>query len=1112
MSSDQSIDFVHLHNHTEYSLLDGMISINAKNKNNIAEYAKSMGMNAVAITDHGNMFGAIEFYQCCEKAGVKPIIGSEFYVAPGSRFDHNDPKENCHLILLAKNEAGYNNLIQLSSASFSDGFYYKPRIDKELLRQYSSDLVCLSACIAGSVPRLIIEDKMKEAIEEAMFFKETFGPQSYFFELQYHKLPEEKKCVNALLKMSKELKIPLVATNDCHYLRREDAEIQDVMVCISTKKKITDQDRFKFKNNEFYFKSAAEMAKLFKDVPKAISNTRFVAEMCDVKLNLPGPVLPKFPVPEEALDIHDISAKCLEKKEAQSQPDYKGKILSDEEIDRLSREELYLRKLTREGIIRRYGEHPSDEVWERMNDELKTICWMQFPGYFLIVWDYIKYARDHGIWVGPGRGSGAGSIVAYALGITNIDPLKYDLLFERFLNPDRISMPDFDVDFCMERRGEVLEYVNQKYGVDHVSRIVTFGKMKAKLAVKDAGRVLDVPLETVKEISDMIPDEGKTIAEKMNSPEGRELKAIYDGDNEENRNLIRVAMGLEGLARQTGIHACGVVIGKEPITNYAPKMVVKDVKEGDTVVTQYPGPQLEECGLVKMDFLGLITLTMQRNCLALIKKTEGKDIDLDHLDLEDQFVYKKVFASGDTMAVFQFESAGMQKYLKELKPTCLSDLVAMNALYRPGPLEYIPQFVARKNGQEPIEYDHPLMERYLKDTYGVTVYQEQVMLLSRLLAGFTRGESDSLRKAMGKKLKDKMDALKVKFIDGCMNNPEFIKGCEQSKIKDPHQLIEKIWSDWEAFAKYAFNKSHAVCYAFVAYQCGWLKAYYPVHNMAAALTAEIDPPDKMQIYISYCFEHNIRIVKPNVNYSDSFFTVNDNSIVFPLNAIKGVGDIAAHNIVEVRNVQGNFTDFVQFLRSVDLHVVNRGVVEALIFSGALDDLFPSRKWMIEHLDEYYHEAQIYQTDKKNGQSLLFDAYEDEKEEQTPPNPEDLDEYDYNTKLDFEKERVGFYISGHPLDPYKSVIRENATFNTKSLHSLDAENVPADDQQKFRYGSKVKVAGIVRSRQMMVDKSGKSWCKMKLEDKYGAVDVLVFAKNYETLLNEGKIPEAGEIVL
>ncbi|MBP5706397.1 MAG: DNA polymerase III subunit alpha, partial [Spirochaetales bacterium] len=736
MSSEQSIDFVHLHNHTEYSLLDGMISVNAKNKNNIAEYAKSLGMNAVAITDHGNMFGAIEFYQCCDKAGIKPIIGSEFYVAPKSRFDHNDPKENCHLILLAKNEAGYNNLIKLSSASFSDGFYYKPRIDKELLRQYSSDLVCLSACIAGSVPRLIIEDRLKEAVEEAMFFKETFEPQSYFFELQYHKLPEEKKCVNALLKMSKDLRIPLVATNDCHYLRREDAEIQDVMVCISTKKKITDQDRFKFKNDEFYFKSAAEMARLFKDVPKAISNTRFVAEMCDVKLNLPGPVLPKFPVPEEALDIHDISAKCLEKKEAQSQPDYKGKVLSDEEIDRLSREELYLRKLTREGIIRRYGEHPSEEVWERMNDELKTICWMQFPGYFLIVWDYIKYARDHGIWVGPGRGSGAGSIVAYALGITNIDPLKYDLLFERFLNPDRISMPDFDVDFCKERRGEVLEYVNQKYGIDHVSRIVTFGKMKAKQAVRDAGRVLDVPLSTVNEIAALIPDEGKTIAEKMNSSEGKELKANYEGDNEEYSNLIRVAMGLEGLARQTGVHACGVVIGKEPITQYAPKMVVKDVDEGETVITQYPGPQLEECGLVKMDFLGLITLTMQRNCLALIKNTEGKYIDLDHLDLDDQFVYKKVFASGDTMAVFQFESTGMQKYLKELKPTCLSDLVAMNALYLPGPLEYIPQFVARKNGQEPIEYDHPLMERYLKDTYGVTVYQEQIMQMARALAGF----------------------------------------------------------------------------------------------------------------------------------------------------------------------------------------------------------------------------------------------------------------------------------------------------------------------------------------------------------------------------------------
>ncbi|MBQ3922257.1 MAG: DNA polymerase III subunit alpha, partial [Spirochaetales bacterium] len=626
--SKENNNFVNLHNYTEYSMNGSIIRVNPTNKDNIAEYAKSRGMNAVAITDLGNMSGVIDFYKCCVNAGIKPIIGSEFYVAPNFRFDNNAPTENSRLVLLAKNENGYKNLMKLSSVSYSEGFCNVARIDKELLRKYSSDLVCLSAGLDGVISRLILADRLNEAIEEAMFYKELFGGDSFFLELQNHNLTEDKKCITALVKMSKDLNIPVVAANSCYCLRRSDAPIQDIWSCILTRKNITNIDRIKLPNDEYYFKSAQEMSSIFKEVPNAISNTVAIAEMCDVRLNLHEPVSPDFLISDEVIDIHDGSA---------------------------DRDELYLRKLTQEGIIRRYGENPSDEVWSRMNDELNTICQQHCQSYFLIIWDMVKFAKDNGIEVGPGRGTAAGSIVLFALGITNIDPLKYGLLFERFFNPEYVRIPDIDIDYCKERRGEVLEYIRQKYGTNHVSRIVTFGRMKAGQTLRDVGRVLDVPIETVNEIAALIPCCYSSLSDIINTEECRELNDIYKGRNSEKSNLIRTAMRLEGIVRVVGVHACGVVIGKEPITNYTPKMVVKDVKEGDTIVTQYPGSQLEECGLVKMDFLGLITLTMQRNCLALIKKTEGKDIDLDHLDLDDQFVYKHVFASGDTMGIFQFD-------------------------------------------------------------------------------------------------------------------------------------------------------------------------------------------------------------------------------------------------------------------------------------------------------------------------------------------------------------------------------------------------------------------------------------------------------------------------
>ena len=878
-------NFVHLHNHTEYSLLDGMIS-----PDKLAMKAKEFGMDSVAITDHGNMYGVIEFYEKCKEVGIKPIIGSEFYISPAGRFERSGRKSN-HLILLAKSEKGYKNLINLSSASFIEGFYYNPRIDRDLLEKYSEDLVCLSACLAGEIPRLILEGKTDEAEKTALYYKELFGNDSFFLEIQIHGIKEEKIVAKNLFAMSKKLQIPLVATNDCHYLRKDDAEAQDVLLCIGTKKHISDSQRMRFHGEEFYFKSEEEMSSIFGELPKSLTNTQYIAEMCNININLPGPILPEFEVPPEHT------------------------------------KESYLKSIAHEGMEERY-EIISPELENRFEMEIDVINRMGFAGYFLIVWDFIKYAKEHDIWVGPGRGSGAGSIIAYSLGITNIDPIKYDLIFERFLNEKRVSMPDFDIDFCQERRQEVIDYVIEKYTKEKVSQIVTFSKMKAKAVIRDVGRVLEIPLDRVNQIVGMLPDFEKgdnitTVSDKI--PELKQIKNF--GSNEEMK-LIEVSARLENMTRHTSVHAAGVVIGQKEITEYVPLQIVKDDKGGDIITTQFPGTQLEKCGLVKMDFLGLITLTLMRNCLELIEK-RGIKIEIDNIPFDDPKVYD-LFARGETDAIFQFESPGMKKYLMKLKPTQLTDLIAMNALYRPGPMNFIETYIQRKNGIEEVVYDHPLMEPILKETYGIMIYQEQVMKIAQVLAGYDLGSADILRRAMGKKKAEEMKKHAKIFVYGNAldveeaqkkgdNLPAVVKGAINNGLDK--EVAEKIFNKMLDFANYGFNKSHSAAYAYLAYQTAYLKTYYPVEFMASVLTSEIGRPDKLLLYIEGLKDLGITMLPPDVNFSDDIFSVEDDKIRYALNGIKGVGETASKNITEACTVEGGFKSLSHFLQSIDLRVL-----------------------------------------------------------------------------------------------------------------------------------------------------------------------------------------------
>lgn len=1069
-------DFVHLHNHTEYSLLDGMISLDTKEKkeHNLFTALKKNNMDAVAITDHGNMFGAVEFYKRCKEKDnkIKPIIGSEFYIAPGSRFDKNPQKGNSHIVLLAKSNEGYKNLIQLSSISYTEGFYYNPRIDRELLEKYSEGLVCLSACIAGEIPRLILEGKIDEAEKKALYYRDLFGKDSFFLEMQIHGIKEEKIVAKALYQMSIKLQIPLVATNDCHYLEREDAEAHDILLCIGTKNKFSDQKRLKFHGTDFYFKSEEEMYRLFKDIPKALSNTRVIADMCSVDIKLGNPILPDFEVP------------------------------------RGYSKESYLKELSENGLKKRYY-NPDQNLVDRLDMEIDVINRMGFAGYFLIVWDFINYAKTNNIWVGPGRGSGAGSIVAYSLGITNIDPIKYDLIFERFLNEKRVSMPDFDIDFCQERRQEVIDYVVQKYTKEKVSQIVTFSKMKAKAVIKDVGRVLDVPLSRVNQITKYIT-EGKDLKKEiMETPE---LKEIFFNGTENEKKLLNSSIKLEKLSRHTSVHAAGVVIGKSAITDFVPLQIVKDKinKGGDIITTQYPGPQLEECGLVKMDFLGLITLTLMRNCIQLLED-KGIILDINNIPLDDQKVFE-LFTKGDVEAVFQFESPGMKKYLMKLRPNCLEDLIAMNALYRPGPMDQIETYIKRKHLEEKVEYDHPLVEPVLKETYGIMIYQEQVMKISQVVAGYDLGSADLLRRAMGKKKIDEMLKNKRIFVYG--NEEERNKVIDENKQlslenKKPKEippvipgaikngLDEKtatiIFEKMEKFAEYGFNKSHAAAYAYVAYQTAYLKSYYPIEFMASVLNSEVGKPDKLKYYIQSLKELNIELLPPDVNHSQKAFSVEDGKIRYALYGIKGVGDSAADNIVHSRREKGKYTDYNDFLRSLDLRIVNKGVLEALILSGALDSLKKSRKFMMETLNDSIKEAINFQTDKRIGQIGLF---EEASEDNNAEYPNEEAEWDMTEKLKKEREILGFYLSGNPLDPYIRIIKRTGSHNIKSLRKINL----VVEEGKYSSQIKISIVGIVTEISVFNGENNKKWAKIKIEDLYGDIEAFVYGDKVDNIIN------------
>ncbi len=1029
-------NFVHLHNHTEYSLLDGMIKIEP-----LVAKTKELGMNAVAITDHGNLYGIIEFYQCCKKYGIKPIIGSEFYMTSLNRFEKKGPRY--HLILLAKSEKGYKNLIKLSSSSFIEGFYYKPRIDRELLEKYNEGLICLSACLQGEIPSLIIEGKLAEAERVASYFKELFGNNSFFLEMQVHGIKDELNAAKALYSISKKLMIPLVATNDAHYLEKQDAEAHDVLLCIGTKKHLNDPARMRFYGEEFYFKSEDEMEAIFKDIPKALSNSQVIAEMCELDINLPGPQLPEFEVPEGF------------------------------------NKETYLKEITLAGLKTHY-EVINDDLLNRLNNELNVINRMGFSGYFLIVWDFIKFAKKNNIWVGPGRGSGAGSLVAYSLGITNINPIEYGLIFERFLNEQRISMPDFDIDFCKERRQEVIEYVTKKYSKEKVSQIVTFSKMNAKAVIRDVGRVLEIPLSRVNEIVVMLP-EGKDLQKEIYDVPA--LKNIFENGSDEEKKLLEISIKLEGISRHTSMHAAGVVIGQKPITEYVPLQIVRDDLDNDIITTQFPGPQLEECGLVKMDFLGLITLTLMRNCLELLEK-RGILIDLDRLNLDDPKVFE-LFSRGETDAIFQFESHGMKKFLKKLKPTCLDDLIAMNALYRPGPMNFIDTYISRKHGQEKIEYDHPLMESILKETYGIMIYQEQVMKIAQVLAGYDLGNADILRSAMGKKKIALLREHEKIFIGGSLKN-----GINE-------KLAEKIFRKMEDFGKYGFNKSHSTAYAFIAYQCAYLKTYYSAEFMAAVLSSETGKPEKINEYISDIKNQNLEILPPDVNYSDVKFTVEDGKIRFALPGIKGVGEAATINIIKVREEEKKFTDLFHFLKSVDLRIINKAVLEILIKTGCFDSFGQKRKWMLEHIDELINEAQLFQADRKIGQGLLFESITNKEENSENNSPgKDVEEWSKKELLLMEKEILGFYISGHPLESFSSFIRYSCSHTSKSI-----KNIPLNNTNKFTSKISVIMAGILdRIKVFTNENGGGDWAILTIEDFEGQFTAYLYRKEYEEFKN------------
>ena len=1044
--------FVHLHVHSEFSLLDG-----ANRIKDLPVRAKELGMDAMAITDHGVMFGAIDFYKACKANGIKPIIGCEVYVAPRRMADRDPSIDNRynHLILLAKDNNGYKNLAKLVSLGFTDGFYYKPRIDKEVLEKYHEGLICSSACLAGEVASEIVKGDMEAAKKSALWFKSIFG-EDYYLEIQNNGIKEQVLVNQKLIQLSRELDIPLLATNDSHYLKKEDAYNHEVLLCIQTGKRMSDEDRMRFETDELYIKSPEEMMDYFKAVPDAIENTVKVAEKCNVEFEFGHTILPNYDVPEEFATHYD-----------------------------------YLKKLTDDGIRNRYGENPSKDIIERKEYELGVIKKMGYVDYFLIVWDYVHYAKSHGIPVGPGRGSGAGSIVAYAIEITDIDPIKYGLIFERFLNPERISMPDFDIDFDYEKRQDVIDYVARKYGHDHVSQIITFGTMAAKMVIRDVARVLDYPYAEADKLAKMIPNEIHiTISKAMEI--NKELKDLYD-TNPEVKKLLDIAMALEGMPRQASTHACGIIIAREPVVNYVP-LYARD----GVISTQYIMTTLEELGLLKMDFLGLRTLTVIRDAKELIKKNRGIDVEFDK-DMADPKVYK-LWQDGDSVGIFQFESQGMTNFMKELKPDCLEDIIAGVSLYRPGPMDQIPRYIANKKDPEHAVYTHPALKPILKVTYGCMVYQEQVMQIVRDLAGYSLGRADLVRRAMGKKKLDVMAKERENFVHGKLdeNGNVEIPGCVRNGIDEAS--ANKIFDEMSEFAKYAFNKSHAACYAVVAYQTAYLKAYYPAEFMAAMLNSFLGNLDKIPIYINECKKSNIAMLKPDINKSYTKFTATDNSVRFGLGSIKNVGLAAVDAIVKERENGGEFKDFTDFAERIYGEAVNKKCIESLIRAGAFDNMGKTRCTLIASYEQIIDT--IADSQKKNftNQITMFDISNSEEDIQKMKyNYMEMDEFSEKELLSMEKEMLGIYISGHPLEKYRKQLDEVTNFNTAQIEET-MEQMTAGEKCDLQDGQSVKLAGVITKIKKKFTKSNKVMAFVTIEDLYGSCELIVFESCYNKCSN------------
>lgn len=1044
------MSFTHLHVHTEFSLLDGSCKIKE-----IVARAKELGMDSLAITDHGVMYGVIDFYKAAKEVGIKPIIGCEVYVAPGSRFNkeagQSEDKYH-HLVLLAENNKGYSNLMKIVSKGFIDGFYYKPRVDYEVLEQYHEGIIALSACLAGEVQKYLARGFYEEGKKAALKYQDIFGKGNYYLELQDHGIPEQKMVNSSLLRMSKELDIELVATNDVHYINAEDSVAHDILLCIQTGKKVSDEDRMRYEGGQFYLKSEDEMRKLFPYALQALENTHKIAKRCNVEIEFGVTKLPRYDVPEGYTSWE------------------------------------YLNYLCTKGLNEKY---PDDDgtLRERLDYELGIINKMGYVDYFLIVWDFINYAKSNDIMVGPGRGSAAGSIVSYCLGITDIDPIKYDLLFERFLNPERVSMPDIDVDFCYERRQEVIDYVVRKYGKDRVVQIVTFGTLAARNVIRDVGRVLDLPYAIVDEVAKMIPkDIGITIQKALDQSE--DFRKLYNS-NEEVKNLINMAKRLEGLPRHTSMHAAGVVISQKSVDEYVPLSRASD----GSVTTQYIMTTLEELGLLKMDFLGLRTLTVIQNAVKYAEKSTGRKIDINKIDYNDKNVLDYI-GTGKTDGIFQLESSGMKNFMKELKPQSLEDIIAGISLYRPGPMDFIPKYLEGKNNPDNITYDCPQLEKILKPTYGCIVYQEQVMQIVRELAGYTLGRSDLVRRAMSKKKQSVMEKEKKNFVYG--NTEENVKGCIANGIDE--QIAIKIYNDMMDFAKYAFNKSHAAAYAVVSYQTAFLKYYYPVEYMAALMTSVIENSTKVSEYIVTSRSMGIKLLPPDINEGESGFSVKNNSIVYGLSAIKSIGKSIIDTIVEERELNGKYTSLKNFIERLSGKEVNKRTVENFIKAGAFDSLDGNRRQLMTVYSRIIDSVNEEKKKSITGQMSLFDLVSDEDKADYEIRMPDLEEYSKEEKLAFEKEVLGVYVSGHPLEQYEDKWRKNVKSFTKDFITDEEGNTIAKDNMVTIVG------GMIDTITLKTTRNGKTMAFITLEDLYGVMEILIFPnvlERYRYMLKENE---------